>query len=112
MYAGYNGTLGSGAEQYDELWILTIFAFKWILASVRHTASRIGHTCHVVGGRQVLTIGGVNPSYGDVWSAPDYNNIQGLGTFDLSALTWQEAYVSDVPPYERSKPVQNVYSAG
>ena len=56
MYAGYNGTLGSSAEQYDELWILTLPAFGWIPASVGHTASRIGHTCHVVGGRQFLNI--------------------------------------------------------
>ncbi len=108
--------------------VLTLPAFQWVLAngvsrapfptkqgnstwiSQGHSGTRIGHTCHVVGHRQFLSIGGVNPSQGDKWSVPDTNNIQGLGTFDLTNLSWQSSYQAKAAPYQRSQLVQSVYN--
>lgn len=36
MYGGYDGRFGSGAEQYDEVWVLTLPAFHWMLLNTSH----------------------------------------------------------------------------
>lgn len=58
IYGGYAGSSGPATTQFDELWILTLPQFRWIQASGGYAGTRIGHTCHVVGGNQFLTIEG------------------------------------------------------
>ena len=109
MYAGYSGTLGAGAEQYDEVWVLSLPAFNWQRVDASQKSGRIGHTCHLVGQRQLLSIGGVDAGQTDAWSTPDYSNINGLGVFDLVELQWTLGLNASAAPYQRSMTVQNHY---
>lgn len=109
MYAGYAGVLGAGNEQYDEVWVLSIPAFSWQRVDASQKSARYGHTCHLVGGRQMLSIGGVDASQQDAWSTPDYTNINGLGVFDLVQNTWSAGYNASAAPYQRSQMVQENY---
>lgn len=52
----------------------------------------------------------MNPILEDRWSTPDYLNVQGLGTFDLTNLTWQSGYKASGEKYLRSQLVQSCYS--
>ena len=127
MYGGYGGILSPENDQYDEVWgkshtavndhllmkqiVLSLPAFTWQLVSADHAMARIGHTCHLVGNRQMLSIGGVDASQSDVWSVPDYRNNQGLGTFDLTNLEWTSSYNASEAPYERAPMLQAYYDS-
>jgi len=111
MYAGYDGTYGPTEVQFDQVWVLSLPAFRWFKANYTATNSRIGHTCHVVGNRQLLTIGGVDPTQSDlvgVWRGPDRLN-QGLGIFDMSAMTWLHSYNASAAAYVRPDVVKAWY---
>lgn len=109
MYGGYAGILGAGAEQYDEVWMLSIPAFTWLRVDGSQKSARIGHTCHLVGGRQLLSIGGADAAQTDPWSTPDYSNINGIGVFDLVTNAWKGGYNASAAPYHRSRLVQDYY---
>ena len=116
MYGGWGGiagfSTGFAAKQYDEVWILTLPAFHWVLASANHTAPRIGHTCNIVGkGKsQLLSIGGQDISQNDPWSTPDdAKHPQGIGVFDLNALQWKDGYSVDAKRYRRPDIVEKLY---
>ena len=92
IYGGYASVFGQGAEQYDEVWVLSLPAFTWQLLDSTHATGRIGHTCHLVGKRQLLSIGGADASIVDTWLAPDNTNWNGLGVFDLTNASWSSGY--------------------
>ena len=120
MYGGWNSNLGDVAVAYDELYILSIPAFQWF--RVRYTAvhPRHGHTCHIVGNRQLLSIGGVDTtqsrSYGSTANGLDFATFttrdpypNGLGLFDISALNFSTNYNAHGEPYQQSTPVSTYY---
>ena len=109
MYGGYDGSLGVEAQQFDELWVLTLPAFTWQQLDASHKSARIGHTCHVVGQRQMLSIGGIDATQTDPWSTPDLTNWNGLGVFDMTAAQWTSGYNSSAAPYQRCSEVQGYY---
>ena len=109
MYGGYAGILGSDAVQFDEIWVLSIPAFTWQRIDASQKSARIGHTCHLVGGRQMLSIGGADAAQTDPWSTPDYTNLNGIGVYDLVAERWTQGYDASAAPYQRGKTVQGWY---
>ena len=110
MYGGWGNVLGASAKQYDEVWILTLPAFRWIPANLGHLVPRIGHTCHLVGKSQLLSVGGQDISQKDPWNTPDTANIQGFGVFDLNTLNWTHRYNASADPYRRPSIVEEFYS--
>ncbi|KAL8871462.1 MAG: hypothetical protein Q9174_002705 [Haloplaca sp. 1 TL-2023] len=108
MYGGYAGTVGPGAEQYDEIWVLTLPAFQWIQVDASHNSARVGHTCHIVGKSQLLSIGGVDAAQSDPWSTVD-TAFQGLGTFDLNGWEWTPGYNASAAPYKRADAIKRIY---
>ncbi|KAI4109723.1 MAG: hypothetical protein L6R37_000410 [Teloschistes peruensis] len=110
IYGGYGGNLGPGAEQYDEIWALTLPAFQWIKVDASHNSARIGHTCHIVGKSQLLSIGGADAAQSDPWSTID-PAFQGLGTFDLNNWNWMKGYNANAAPYTRAGAIEKVYQA-
>ncbi|KAI4098404.1 MAG: hypothetical protein LQ339_006459 [Xanthoria mediterranea] len=72
---------------------------------------RIGQTCHLVGKRQMLSIGGRDPTdvYNDTTSADPF--LQGLGIFDLTTMQWSDGYNADTEPYETPTVVKAWYAA-
>jgi hypothetical protein len=78
--------------------VLSLPSFTWYEAEYTPTDARNVHTCHVVGSRQMLVVGGLEA---DV--LPEYNTKdpfpQGLGIFDLTEMQWKNQYDADADPY-------------
>lgn len=89
--------------------VLTLPAFEWILVDASHASARFGHTCHVVGNRQLLSIGGLDASHQDPWSTQDLRAPQGLSVFDMSELRWASGYTAKAPYYQRASAIQKFY---
>ena len=111
MYSGYGGVSGNpmGVRDYDSIWALSIPAFKWTNIYSDMTGGRYGHSCHLIGKRQMLTVGGAMAANDVPLSTPDYLNLNGIGVFDLSQSEWMAGFDADAQPYQRSLVVQKVY---
>ncbi|KAF1987247.1 hypothetical protein K402DRAFT_55465 [Aulographum hederae CBS 113979] len=113
----YGGVNQMNWEVYADMYILTIPGFVWFKVPARRVrAKRHGHTCEPVGGRQLMSIGGIdNPqdgkNYWYDWTIPD-SFIQGIGVFDMTALTWKSGYDADAAPYQSPTVVKDWYSRG
>jgi hypothetical protein len=99
------------------VWALSLPAFRWFRVYNASSHARVAHTCHIVGQRQLLSIGGadvsdVQPVNGSLdlgaYSTRD-NHPQGLAVFDITSLKWTAAYNAALPPYEQSRPVAEFY---
>lgn len=118
LYAGWDGSLGTRSIVYDEIYILTLPAFHWIKVDYTPVETRQGHTCHAVGGSQVLVIGGVkttsSPEDGEaVYNAPFKGKDkfeQGLAIFDMTTLKWSDRYIANATNYKQSELVRSFYA--
>ena len=111
MYGGYAGNPGKGTQQYDEIWALSIPSFTWNLIDSSHNSPRMGHTCHLIGKKQMLSIGGVNIAENDIWNTPDFINWNGIGVYDLSAATWVPGFNAEADIYRRPKVVEDAINS-
>ncbi|KAL8652408.1 MAG: hypothetical protein Q9226_004283 [Calogaya cf. arnoldii] len=95
----------------DEVYVLSLPAFAWFKADYPPRHPRVRHTCQVVGNRQMLSIGGHDPTnvYNNTWIADPFS--QGLGIFDLTAMQWSDRYNADAEPYETPAVVKAWYAA-
>lgn len=130
-----NDLLGSQASNSDQVYILSLPAFRWFRANYTashsrggytshsrggHTShSRGGHTCHATNSSQIVMIGGQNPSYsqnilgdGDgspIQAPPDPWN-QGIGVFDMTTLSFKDSYKANAKAYETPDVIKKYYS--
>ncbi|OCL11664.1 hypothetical protein AOQ84DRAFT_386674, partial [Glonium stellatum] len=82
MYGGRDPTT-SNITLYDDVYALSLPSFTW--TNIYSGASpRWGHTCHVVGQRQMLTVGG---SLNKTYDGCDWEQ-RGVAIYDLSAALW------------------------
>ncbi|KAL8955730.1 MAG: hypothetical protein Q9183_006540 [Haloplaca sp. 2 TL-2023] len=58
LYGGYDGNVGSKAIPFDEIYILSLPAFRWFKVDYPPQLPRNGHSCNSVGGSQIISIGG------------------------------------------------------
>jgi hypothetical protein len=117
IYGGWGGWPGNATQPYDELHILSLPAFRWFKVPYPAQRPRIGHTCHVVGQRHMLIIGGADPLpvpapgtdlRASGYATPDpFPN--GLGLFDITRLQWATTYDPRAAEYEQSAPVAEFY---
>lgn len=121
VYAGWDGNLGSGSVKFDEAYVLTLPGFYWVKANYTAANPRNGLSCNSVGGGQILTIGGVDPTqngqnnggnsgYTAAFDTPDPFT-QGLGIFDLSTLSWKDSYEANQGKYSVAPEIQAYYNA-
>ncbi|KAI9791798.1 MAG: hypothetical protein M1833_001322 [Piccolia ochrophora] len=112
VFGGFGGVNGQEATKFDETFVLTIPGFNWFRAPYPPTAPRYGHTCHSLGNRQVMTIGGVAAHVDPrkKWVEPD-NVKQGFGIFDMSAMLWNTGYDPQAADYFQSPPVKSFYTS-
>ncbi|KAI9758876.1 MAG: Topoisomerase 1-associated factor 1 [Chaenotheca gracillima] len=121
IYAGWGSNLGAAAIPFDEVYILTLPAFYWTKVQYAPSNPRHGHTCHTVGNRQMLIIGGVDSTQAEptgsaqnldqtTFTTPD-TFTQGLGIFDLTSLTFSDSYDANAAPYEQSAPIREYYAS-
>jgi hypothetical protein len=92
MYGGRDGVNG----YYDELWILSIPSFQWV-QGYKGNSPRYSMTCHLVGNRQMITIGGSNTT--TIKNNCD-SSAHGINVFDLTDLTWGTEYNVNASAYE------------
>ncbi|KAM0814001.1 putative Peptidase A1 domain-containing protein [Seiridium cardinale] len=103
MYGGWDPTQN---QALDEIWVLSVPSFTWIKA---RTLPRFGHTCHLVGGRQMITIGGTNltnyPTNCDwEWMS--------VAILDLTEMAWGSIYDSNKPPYQVNHQISTLVGGG
>lgn len=70
---------------------------------------RFGHSCHVVGNRQILTVGGV----GEVSALDSCDwEYMGVAILDLTDIAWGSVFDSEKPPYQVSPRISEVIGGG
>ena len=125
MLYGGSFNFGGGARSYNTIHILTLPAFHWIQVQYPGEPSLYGHTCTLVGGSQILVVGGADPgvdssdptSPGATGQSAAYridqNTIstpdpwkQGMGIYDLSSLQWKNRYECKTAPYQQAPVVE------
>jgi len=120
LYAGKLASLGAGnlTEQQvtdntnlDEIWVLSLPAFVWFKADYAPRQTRWKHTCNVVGNRQMLSIGGIDPNDANHVSISKDPIAQGLQVFDLTNMRWTSGYDAGAAPYQSPKVVKDWYNA-
>jgi hypothetical protein len=104
------------SDFYDDVYVLTIPGFVWFKVLSLAPGVRFTHTCEIVGGRQLLVIGGLdNPQEGeDIYydfTVPDPLT-QGIGIFDMTAMVWKSGYDANALPYQTPQIVKEWYSEG
>lgn len=121
----YGGQVGNGvydgasASQkinagLDEVYILSLPSFVWFKANYTPSDPRMYHTCNIVGNRQMLSIGGLDPSATSYGAATNDTDPfwEGVKVFDLTTLQWTNYYNATAAPYLAPGPVAAHYAAG
>ena len=80
----------------NAVFVLSLPAFHWLQSEYTPTLGRRGHSCSVIGNRQMVSVGGhigqTNAFAPDPWD-------QGLGVFDMSAMEWKDSYDPNAAAY-------------
>lgn len=93
MYGGR----GVDDQFLDDIWVLSLPGFIWEKI-YEGTAPRAGHTCHRVGPRTMITVGGTaNTNYGS--TSCDWE-VMGVGVLEISDVTWGSVYNATQADYE------------
>ena len=99
IYGGWDGS--SSFYQENDVWILTLPAFEWVLAynkalsDFRRTA---GHRCHKVHGKHMVAYRGNN--YNNTCdSDKEVGKYQGMAIYDMSSLEWTTKVELENPRY-------------
>jgi hypothetical protein len=105
MYGGTNGHRDSTASDSDQVYVLSIPAFRWFRSDPA-TQPRYMHTCELVGKRQMLSIGGIDAQVQNTVDPLGY----GLGIFDLSDWEWKPSYDAEAEDYVPHDKINQWYS--
>ena len=121
----YGGQAGNGAwsassatlediATLDEVYILSLPSFVWFKVNYTSSDPRIEHTCVTAGNRQMLSIGGINPTATSLSAAANDTDPfwEGIKVFDLTALQWTNYYNASAAPYTAPTAVTAHYAAG
>ncbi|KAK3388740.1 hypothetical protein B0T20DRAFT_101681 [Sordaria brevicollis] len=107
----YGGADSKTEESYNDVYVLSLPGFVWFRAADQSQERRAHPACAVVGKgkRQMLSIGGKEIKA--KWSSKD-SFPQGLGIFDMTAMTWSKdgIYDAEMGDYERPGVVRDWYS--
>lgn len=81
---------------FDDIYVLSLPSFTWT-KTFQGTSPRHGHTCHRLGSRLMLTVGGV-ASLNTAAATCDWET-KGVAIFDMSSVTWGSFYNQSAPSY-------------
>ncbi|KAI1081449.1 hypothetical protein F5B20DRAFT_569830 [Whalleya microplaca] len=93
---------------YDDSWVLSIPSFSWIKL-YQGSYPRYGHTCHLVGNSQMVTVGGANNP--NVTETCDFE-YAGIGILDLFTINWITTFDKEMPPYRINSKISAVIGGG
>lgn len=112
MYGGINP---NNLTIYDDIYVLSLPSFKWIQVYGPGESPRWGHTCHFVGNRQMLTVGGAHDSsiYNIETTAATINTstltcdweYKGVAIYDMTKLIWGSVFDAYAAPYQVPTPI-------
>ncbi|KAI4240525.1 MAG: hypothetical protein L6R40_005118 [Gallowayella cf. fulva] len=94
------------------VFVLSLPAFAWSKVDYQALHPRIRHTCHVLGNRQMISIGGHDPA--NVYNDTTANRnpfTQGLGRFHLTSIRWTDGYGANAEAIRDPAVVKAWYSA-
>ncbi|KAF2020818.1 hypothetical protein BU24DRAFT_8990 [Aaosphaeria arxii CBS 175.79] len=91
VYGGLDPTSGIG---YDDVHVLTIPSFQWTTIYNDGGSPRFGHKCHIVGKRQMITVGGLITNSGQC----DWEE-KGVAFYDLTTTRWGSVFTPDTTAY-------------
>ena len=99
MYGGRD----DASHYFDEIWVLSLPSFTWTMV-YSGIAPRFAHTCHLVGNRTLLTVGGIasitqKSGLRDTNATPCDWESKGLAVMDLTDITWGSVYEAHAPAY-------------
>ena len=117
VYGGQNNPAGGNLtatqvtqnKELDSLYVLSLPAFAWFKANYTAANPRDRHTCQVVGNRQMLSIGGLNPLDQNTGTYSVDPMAQGLQIFDMTEMTWSSSYDAQAAPYTSPQVVKDWY---
>jgi hypothetical protein len=116
IYGGSTNTTYDWANPDDEgflnVYALSLPAFKWFKSNDSTPVRRSGHYCQIIGKRQMLSIGGRQPSDHEAPGVALDPWLNGLGVFDMTAFIWSTYYNADDDLYEQPEPIRQYYSSG
>lgn len=111
------GQPGSGNTGSDQVYILSLPAFRWFRAIYSSAYPRAYHTCHAARDSQMIIIGGLNPTQyqnkiqdrwnGNTATADPWT--LGIGVFDMKTLEWKDSYDARAVAYEPPDKVKQYY---
>ena len=98
----------------DDVYVLSLPSFVWFKVNYTSSDPRVDHTCIIAGNRQMLSIGGLNPSATSFSAAINDTDPfwEGIKVFDLTALQWTNYYNASAAPYTAPTAVAAHYAAG
>jgi len=85
LYGGKNAT-SDPFISLGEVWVLSMPTFQWIRSGKEEAVTRVGHTCHVVNERYLVSYRGNGPT------PCDKNG--GLQAYDMNNMQWTTKMVS------------------
>ena len=98
-------------SNFNQVYILSLPGFVWFKANNTSSEPRTGHTCELAGNRQMISIGGLNPTHSAAVNFSDVDiNPQGLGIFDMVELNWTNTYDANAAPYTAPDVVKEWYT--
>ena len=122
IYGGYDDSFvlgtaspsssdNSGQASFNVVYVLSLPGFVWFKVNDTTAEARTLHQCHLIGNRQVLSVGGLNPSldYDTACNTTDPFP-QGLGIFDMVDLKWTNSYDVEAAPYTLPTVIQDWYN--
>jgi len=106
---------GADDTGYLDVFVLSMPAFRWFKTDAPTESRRANHFCQVIGKRQMLVIGGRDPSHdsssdGSFWPNDADPWTRGLGIFDMTALKWANTYNANAENYEQPAMVKKYYT--
>lgn len=104
---------------YDDVYVLSLPSFTWIHIYGPGHSPRWGHTCHLAGARQMITVGGSLDGsivYNVETTAQDINTssltcnweAKGIAVFDMTKLTWGFDFDAYTPAYQVPSAIASV----
>ncbi|KAH0558554.1 hypothetical protein GP486_004787, partial [Trichoglossum hirsutum] len=111
VYGGHrkDGVTDPVLADFTQVFILSLPSFVWFRVSNSTSQFRSNHDCQLVGGRQMLVIGGRDPSTLVLGSISD-NWKNGLGIFDMTDLEWTSGYDAHAAAYVPPQMVKQYYA--
>lgn len=103
LYSGFDPI---NNKAYDDVAILSVPSFTWTTLFDNGGAPRIGHNCHRVGKRQMVTVGGNVTSLACDWE------LKGVAFLELSTAKWGSVFYSNITDTDYDVPNQLLSATG